>query len=199
MYRFTLLHSTALLPQIIFQFSDSTLQKFDELEFKFERLADFGLVVELGGVKKDEEREGVRVVGENAAEERIREMDCGGVGGGSERMEFMHGKKMRFLGFFKAQLLNRRLHKRSKKQQSSTLNSIEGSREQQGKKKMKMTLFNDLVCNIPENKGLQIDDLSEDLLAGILLLKTSSPIGLVACNSNWMPSSSLLNLSLELA
>ncbi|KAL8110819.1 hypothetical protein AgCh_026526 [Apium graveolens] len=77
-------------------------------------------------------------------------------------------KKMRFLGFFKAQLLNRRLHKRSKKQQSSTLNSIEGSREQQGKKKMKMTLFNDLVCNIPENKGLQIDDLSEDLLAGIL-------------------------------
>ncbi|KAL8110821.1 hypothetical protein AgCh_026528 [Apium graveolens] len=77
-------------------------------------------------------------------------------------------KKMRFLGFFKAQLLNRRLHKRSKKQQSGTLNSIEGSRKQQGKKKMKMTLFNDLVCNIPENKGLQIDDLSEDLLAGIL-------------------------------
>ncbi|XP_074360292.1 F-box/kelch-repeat protein At3g23880-like [Apium graveolens] len=87
----------------------------------------------------------------------------------NSRLVNKYRKKMRFLGFFTAQLLNRRLHKRSKKQQSGTLNSFEGSRKQQGKKKMKMTLFNDLVCNIPENKGLQIDDLSEDLLAGILV------------------------------
>ncbi|KAL8103936.1 hypothetical protein AgCh_028227 [Apium graveolens] len=61
----------------------------DELEFRFERLElEFGLVVELGGVEKDEEREGARVVGENAAEERVGEMDSGGVGGGSERFEF---------------------------------------------------------------------------------------------------------------
>lgn len=44
--------------------------------------------MELGGVEKDEEREGARVVGENAAEERVGEVDCGGVGGGSERLEF---------------------------------------------------------------------------------------------------------------
>lgn len=78
---------------------------------------------------------------------------------------------------FKAQLLNRRLHKRikSSKKQQSTLNSIyNSSRKHQGKK-IKMTLFNDGLPilkkhrNMPENKGHQIDDLSEDLLAGILV------------------------------
>lgn len=44
--------------------------------------------MELGGIEKEKEREGARVVGENATEERVGEMDCGGVGGGSERMEF---------------------------------------------------------------------------------------------------------------
>lgn len=61
----------------------------NELEFRFERLElEFRLVVELGSVEKDEEREGARVVGENAAEERVGEMDSGVVGGGSERLEF---------------------------------------------------------------------------------------------------------------
>lgn len=58
----------------------------DELELGFERLElEFRFVVELGSVEEDEEREGARVVGENATEERVGEMDSGGVGGGSER------------------------------------------------------------------------------------------------------------------
>lgn len=44
--------------------------------------------MELGGIEKDEEREGARVVGENATEERVGEVDSGRVGGGSERLEF---------------------------------------------------------------------------------------------------------------
>lgn len=61
----------------------------DELELGFERLElEFRFVVELGSVEEDEEREGARVVGENATEERVGEMDSGGVGGGSERLEF---------------------------------------------------------------------------------------------------------------
>lgn len=115
--------------------------------------------------------------------------------------------KQWFSGFFKAQLLNRKLRKSKsiKSSKRGTLNSIdtqlccsypisnkhEGNKmsicpqlcnnmpniynTHRGKGKMKMTLFNDHLPILKkhrgmlENKGRQIDDLSEDLLAGILV------------------------------
>ena len=59
--------------------------------------------MELGRVEKYQEREGARVVGENAAEERVSEVNSTGIGGGSERLELRERISGRMVGGYEGE------------------------------------------------------------------------------------------------